>query len=200
MPRRSWRRLVNLGSGGFLPALLAVCTVHSASQVKVIKLAVTNLSPVSRPSGNVAIPVGTLRAIAKDFTAGTVIVTTSEAATLEQDSRTLQTTELPSQADDLDGDGKWDELAFQIDLKPRQTRIVTLAYGDAATMQRLRSQYPKRTDARFAVHYEGPGWESEETAWRIYFDKRNAIDLYGKRRPGLYLELFASPARVRWIW
>src|SRR5438270_8466811 len=37
------------------------------------------------------------------------------------------------------------------------------------------------------------GWESETTAWRIYFDQRNAIDLYGKRRPGLYLELFGTP-------
>jgi unsaturated chondroitin disaccharide hydrolase len=37
------------------------------------------------------------------------------------------------------------------------------------------------------------GWESEAYAWRIYFDARNAIDLYGKRRPGLYLELFGSP-------
>ena len=189
MPRRSCRRLVNLCNGAFLLALLAIWSVHAASQIKVIKLAVTNPSPLARPSENIAIPVSALRAIAKDFTAGTVIVTTSEAATRDQDARTLQTTELPSQADDLDGDGKWDELAFQIDLKPHQTRIVTLAYGDAPTIQRLRSQYPQRTDARFAAHYEGPGWESEETAWRIYFDKRNAIDLFGKRRPGLYLDL-----------
>src|SRR5262249_20093179 len=104
--------------------------------------------------------------------------------------------EIPSQADDLDGDGKYDELVFQIDLKARQTRIVTIAYGDAATMQRLRTPYAKRTDARFATHYEGPGWESEQIAWRIYFDKRNAIDIYGKRRPGLYLELFAAPEYV----
>ena len=196
MPRRSCRRLVNLCNGAFLLALLAIWSVHAASQIKVIKLAVTNPSPLARPSENIAIPVSALRAIAKDFTAGTVIVTTSEAATRDQDARTLQTTELPSQADDFDGDGKWDELAFQIDLKPHQTRIVTLAYGDAPTIQRLRSQYPQRTDARFAAHYEGPGWESEETAWRIYFDKRNAIDLFGKRRPGLYLDLFASPKYV----
>ena len=57
-------------------------------------------------------------------------------------------------------------------------------------------KYPQRTDAKFATRYEGPGWESEETAWRIYFDTRNAIDLYGKRRPGLYLDLFSSPEYV----
>jgi unsaturated chondroitin disaccharide hydrolase len=57
----------------------------------------------------------------------------------------------------------------------------------------LRSDYPKRTHAKFTQKFEGLGWESEATAWRLYFDQRNAIDLYGKRRPGLYLEMFGSP-------
>ena len=78
-------------------------------------------------------------------------------------------------------------------LDPRQTRIVTVAYGDQATILRLRSTYPPRTAARFATRYEGLGWESDQTAWRIYFDKRNAIDMFGKRRPGLYLEMFCPP-------
>ncbi len=43
---------------------------------------------------------------------------------------------------------------------------------------------------------KGRAGNREETAWRIYFDKRNAIDLFGKRRPGLYLDLFASPEYV----
>jgi unsaturated chondroitin disaccharide hydrolase len=176
--------------------LLLAAAGFAESHIKVLKLAVTNPAGEARRAQNVVVTVSALKAIARDFTAGTVIVTTSDAATLAEDAAVLETTELPSQADDLDGDGKWDELAFQIDLKPHQTRIVTLAYGDAPTIQRLRSIYPKRTDARFAVHYEGPGWESEETAWRIYFDKRNAIDLFGKRRSGLYLELFASPEYV----
>ena len=73
---------------------------------------------------------------------------------------------------------------------------MTIAYGDQAAILRLRSRYPQRTEAKFATRYEGLGWESEEAAWRIYFDKRNAIDLYGKRRPGLYLDLFATPEYV----
>jgi unsaturated chondroitin disaccharide hydrolase len=84
-------------------------------------------------------------------------------------------------------------LVFQIPLKPKQTRVVSIAYGPAADIARIRSDYPKRTDAKFAQKFEGMGWESEQTAWRIYFDPRNAIDLYGKRRPGLYLEQFGSP-------
>src|ERR1017187_1020451 len=80
--------------------------------------------------------------------AGNAIVPTSDAATLDEDARTLQTIELASQADDLDGDGKLDELVFQIDLEPHQTRIVTVAYGDQASILRLRSRYPQRTEAR----------------------------------------------------
>src|SRR4030095_8713656 len=74
--------------------------------------------------------------------------------------------------------------------------IVTIAYGETATMQRLRSDYPRRTAAKFTMKFDGLGWESEATAWRIYFDKRNAIDVWGKRRPGLYLEMFGAPEYV----
>jgi hypothetical protein len=163
------------------------------SRIKVIKVSITNPSSDVRLAENVAVNVADLKRIAPDFKPAAVIVTTSDAATIEEDATTLQTTELASQADDLDGDLKVDELAFQIDLKPKQTRIVTIAYGDPATIARLRSSYPKRSHAKFTTRFEGMGWESDITAWRLYFDKRNAIDLYGKRRPGLYLDLFGSP-------
>jgi unsaturated chondroitin disaccharide hydrolase len=165
----------------------------AVSRIKVIKLSITNPTGDSRTAENVVVNIADLRRIAPDFKPAAVIVTTSDATTIEEDARTLQTTELASQADDLDGDLKVDELAFQIDLKPKQTRIVTIAYGDPATIARLRSSYPKRTHAKFTARFEGMGWESDITAWRLYFDKRNAIDLFGKRRPGLYLELFGSP-------
>lgn len=165
----------------------------AASRIKVIKLSVTNPTTDARVAEKIIVKLADLRRIAPDFKAAAVIVTTSDATTIEEDVNTLETTELPSQADDLDGDRKVDELVFQINLQPRQTRIVTIAYGDPATIARLRSEYPKRTNAKFTMKFEGMGWESDTTAWRLYFDKRNAIDLYGKRRPGLYLELFGSP-------
>ena len=174
--------------------LLAAGTpAWAAPRVKVLKLAVTNPTDEARAHENVVVSVAELKRVAPDFSAGGCVVTTSDAGVLEEDARTLQTTELPSQADDLDGDGKYDEIAFQIALKARQTRVVTIAYGDPATMRRLRSNYPARTHAKFTLKFDGLGWESEATAWRIYFDRRNAIDLWGKRRPGLYLELFGSP-------
>ena len=170
--------------------------LQAAPRLKVLKLAITNPSAQTRSAEDIVVPVAALKRIAPDFNAANSIVTTSNAATLDEDARTVQTIELASQADDLDGDGKLDELVFQIDLAPHQTRIVTIAYGEQAAILRLRSRYPARTEARFSTRYEGLGWESEETAWRIYFDKRNAIDLYGKRRPGLYLDLFATPEYV----
>jgi len=168
----------------------------AAPRIKVIKLAVTNPSASARAVENVAVPVASLRSIAPDFAAGEAIVTTSDAATVADDARVIQTTELPSQADDLDGDGRFDDLVFQIGLKPRQTRIVTIAYGPPPDIQRIRTQYPRRTSAQFSAHYEGPGWESDQIAWRLYFDKRNATDIYGKRRPGLWLDLFSTPEYI----
>ena len=180
----------------FLLVALLASFAAAAPRIRVLKIAVTNPSAEARPAQDITVSVAELKRIAPDFAAGTVIVTATDASTLEQDASTIQAWEIPSQADDLDGDGKYDEIAFQIDLQPHQTRIVTLAYGPPALMQRIRSAYPRRTYMKFATRYEGLGWESEETAWRIYFDKRNAIDLYGKRRPGLYLDLFSAPEYV----
>ena len=176
--------------------LMTGASALAAPRVKVLKLSVTNPTDEARLHENIIVSVAELKKVAPDFKAGDAIVTTSDASTLEEDARTLQTIELPSQTDDLDGDNQYDELAFQIELKPRQTRIVTIAYGDTATMQRLRSDYPKRTAAKFTMKFDGLAWESEATAWRIYFDKRNAIDIWGKRRPGLYLEMFGAPEYV----
>ncbi len=37
------------------------------------------------------------------------------------------------------------------------------------------------------VTYEGPGWESGKVAFRIYLDRRNAIDVFGKKSAELIL-------------
>jgi unsaturated chondroitin disaccharide hydrolase len=175
---------------------MTTTTAWAAPRIKVLKLSVTNPTDQDRAHENIVVSVAELKRIAPDFRAGDIIVTTSDASTLAEDAQTLHSIELPSQADDLDGDNKFDEIAFQIALKPKQTRIVTIAYGETATMQRLRSDYPKRTAAKFTMKFDGLAWESEMNAWRIYFDKRNAIDFFGKRRPGLYLEMFGAPEYV----
>lgn len=167
--------------------------IWARPHIKVIKIAVTNPSATARPAADVVIAIPELRKIDPGFTPGSLVVTATNAATLEEDAAELQTAELPSQVDDLDGDGKGDELAFQIDLAPQQTRIVSISYGDQDRIWRLRADYPQRTNAIFSNKIQGLGWESERIAFRLYFDPRNAIDIYAKRRPDLQLRMYASP-------
>jgi len=96
-----------------LRGVAAAAPAWAAPRIKVLKLSVTNPTDQHRLHDNIVISVSELRRIAPDFRAGDAIVTTSDAATLEEDARTVQVTELPSQADDLDGDGKYDELQVE---------------------------------------------------------------------------------------
>src|SRR5437667_1039123 len=109
----------------------------STPRIKVIKFAISNPESKQRIAEDVVVKVEDIRKIAPDFNASMIVITTSNAANLDEDARTLETFEAPSQADDVDGDGKLDEVSFQIDLGPKQTRIVTIAYGDPSTVNRL---------------------------------------------------------------
>jgi hypothetical protein len=176
----------NLFASAFIAWLCLIANGASTSdqKLKTIGLEIINPSDIARPAENIVVKVGDLKRVASDFKPLGVIVSTGAAG---------RSVELPSQVDDLDGDGKLDELAFQIDLRSRQTRQVTITYGEIAEVLPLRRSYPARTHAKFTAKYEGMGWESEVTAWRLYFDRRNAIDLFGKRSPCLALELFGAP-------
>ena len=180
-------------AGLWIIPVLCAPWAQAAQQIKNIKIAISNPGDHPRNATDIVIPIAQLQKVAPDFTPGSIIVTVSDAGTLEQDASALQTEELPSQVDDLDGDGKGDELAFQADLAPHQTRIVTISYGNQERIWRLRGDYQQRAAALFSQKIEGLGWESERVAFRVYFDSRNAIDLYGKRRPTLQLKMFASP-------
>src|SRR5579863_5485169 len=105
---------------------LAGTSALAVPRLKGIKIAIENPSADARPAADVVIRIEDLRKIASDFAPGSVIVTATDASSLEQDAAALETTELPSQVDAIEREGKGDELAFQIDLKPRQTRIVTI--------------------------------------------------------------------------
>jgi unsaturated chondroitin disaccharide hydrolase len=171
----------------------SILPAQADSRIKSIKIAVQNSSDAARPASDIVIPIADLKKIARDFTPGAVIVTTSDAATLAEDAAVVLTTELPSQVDGIEDERHADELAFQIDLKPHQTRIVTISYGEGDRIWRLRGDYAKRTDALFSTKFEGAGWESDVDAFRIYFDKRNGIDLYGKIRRTIQLRKIGSP-------
>ena len=162
----------------------------TAPPSKAVSVAVANPTNTSRVE-DVVLSVSEIQRTHPDFRAQSLVVS------VQADNATGKETspggnELPSQLDDLDGDGQPDEIAFQIALQPKQTRVVTVAYDLPESAQTKKAEYPRRTDAKFAKHYDGMGWESETTAWRLYFDKRNAIDLWGKRKPGLYLQTFSA--------
>jgi unsaturated chondroitin disaccharide hydrolase len=183
----------------FLSGLFAVAVcafgapLYAAPHVRQVKFAVTNPGDTVREAEPIVVSVAEVKRIAADFNPGLVVVTVTDATSIEEDAAVLHAEELPSQIDDVDGDGKADEIAFQVRLEPKQTRVVSIAYGDQATIMRLRGDYPQRTFAKYSQKYEGPGWESELNAWRIYLDKRNAVDIYNKHRPALGLDTFSTP-------
>lgn len=45
----------------------------------------------------------------------------------------------------------------------------------------------QHTDHTWFIRYEGPGWENNQIAYRLYLDWRNAIDIYGKKVDSLVL-------------
>jgi unsaturated chondroitin disaccharide hydrolase len=180
-------------------ALLALAATAPAApaapRIKVVKLAVTNPQDAPRTAEDVVLRVADLRRVAPDLSAGSVIVTMTDTGTLEDDARVFAARGLPSQADDLDGDGTVDEIAFQVPLPAHATRIVTLAYGDAATLARLRAAYPARTRAVLLADGKGAAWESESYAWRLPADG-SGLELLGKPRPGLALDMGNPHGRV----
>ena len=174
-------------------SLLLCMPMHGASHLQGIKVAVTNPSAEERRAEPIVIPISALRKIAPDLHAGSLIVTVTRTSDLQQDAAALQAAEIPSQVDDLDDDGHADELAFQLNLQPHETCIVTISYGEPGRIFKIRGDYPAQTDAVFSKKIQGPGWESDKNGWRLYFDPRNAIDLFGKRRSMLMLKRFATP-------
>ena len=124
--------------------------------------------------------------------------------------------EVPSQMDDLDGDGTKDELVFVLSLKAggptpaAMARSAVRATVTFAADEATADRYPARVSAQMffkdkdkthavkqhiptdtvseridnmysAMHHHGPAFESELVAYRIYFDKKQSTDLYGKK-------------------
>lgn len=112
-----------------------------------------------------------------------------------------------SQLDDLDGDGIFDELVFPVTLDAARTadvcvewstRPVAHDYAPLVNAQMWwknpdktlteRAQLSSEKDDMYRkLHHHGPAFESEYAAYRIYFDKKQSIDTYGKKQPRLEL-------------
>lgn len=127
----------------------------------------------------------------------------------------LNGTPVPSQADDLNADGKWDELAFTVNFKASETLHLDVENLALASYP----QFEKRTNVRLGIlqadhsylevdQYRAPScsdsfkiiaqgesvsWENDKMGFRNYFDCRNVKDLYGKLKPGLIVDKIHTP-------
>jgi hypothetical protein len=120
---------------------------------------------------------------------------------------------VPSQLDDLDGDGRWDELAFVYTLKPHQTvdlKIFRLNHAAEYPVFRVRTnvRYGKMTTPGkivplisdvhgkhnlprgegYPYQMDGVAWENDRMGFRHYYDGRNCRDVYGKRVSDMVLD------------
>ena len=178
-----------------------VILLTAGTNAQSVSISVFNPSPAERSNEPVIVPWSELRNAfsSKDF---------GRLRLVDGSNRSL-----PFQIDDLDGDRTPDELAFQLTLDAKETREVILTaerdslaspHGplrtDAANYKRIsgRSQPIDDDDGpgtlRRDGHYpfDGVGWESEVIAYRLYLDERNAIDIQGKRLPGLHWNFIGS--------
>ena len=122
---------------------------------------------------------------------------------------------IPSQADDMDKNGQWDELAFCLNFKASET--VTLEVENVPAEQY--PQFEKRTNLRLGIaqpdhsylevdQYFAPSctdsfkiiaqgesvsWENDKMGFRNYFDCRNVKDLFGKLKPGFIIDKIHTP-------
>lgn len=117
---------------------------------------------------------------------------------------------LPSQNDDIDGDGIWDELAFLVDVNAKSSENITFKivapeeltkfpqktnvrfgeknepYNEIESARRLASDDSPAIQAIFQM--EGPAWENDIVGFRNYYDARNGIDIYGKKTNKMVLD------------
>ena len=123
---------------------------------------------------------------------------------------TLNSKVIPSQLDDLDGDGTVDELVFQVSMAAKSKIQVLICKVSDKIADRYvfesevyaqmgmkngkkpfikkDSIYSKSGDLYKPIMHHGPATESELMAYRMYFDDRCSIDIYGKMHRRLELE------------
>ena len=122
--------------------------------------------------------------------------------------------EIPCQLDDLDGDGTYDELFLLTDLERRGEKTLKVTLYDSGAPRQyepkvyvdmmLTNKKIKESNKQdlyiqsltvdrdvnpyWMLHHHGAAFENELVAYRIYFDHRQTVDIYGKYRKGLELK------------
>ncbi len=131
---------------------------------------------------------------------------------------------VPCQLDDLDGDTYPDELIFLVDIAPNETQQYSVTLFDSndkadiptftprtyadMMLEDKKNKYPKITSLEAPgesylyndLYHHGAAWENEITAYRIYFDQRQNIDIYGKKLRRLELadtHFYTTPEQMK---
>jgi hypothetical protein len=121
---------------------------------------------------------------------------------------------LPSQFDDVDSDGSWDELAFIVSMDANEEKSINFHVINESEIPKFKSLTaihfgvkPSKTKpaspvAKYVLYgkslpwnweyypfqMDGPAWENDKVGFRIYLDGRNAKDIFAKRIAEISLE------------
>lgn len=172
--------------------------LFSCSGNRTVTLTLTNPLDLDRPDEAVVIKRAFIDSLAGGIPSGTVPLLKEENGEV-----------VPSQADDLDKDGQWDELFLLVNLKPGESKQLQVSFVKPEEMpaftQRANirfANYPEHkeldharrlrsTDSpstQHAFQMEGPAWENDKVGFRNYYDARNGIDIFGKRVSRMVLD------------
>ena len=166
-----------------------------------------------------------------------VVISLKEYGDIRSALVTSNGQEIPCQLDDLDQDDTFDELCFLVNLKGKETKTYKiqlfdegeprpyparvfaemLIRNDKVKEKNKHNNFIESITARGDCdnsyniqHHHGVDFESELNGIRIYFDKRQTLDLYGKFHKRLELEatqFYTQPDQkaegygddVRWV-
>ncbi|WP_294960766.1 DUF4861 domain-containing protein [uncultured Flavobacterium sp.] len=120
-----------------------------------------------------------------------------------------KTDTIPAQTNDLNGDGKWDELFFTVDFLPNEEKNIQLKWSETDPKYTIKTsvRFGKREGKNLPVHpdtqevlmanqvhkklgyqkyqTDGPTWENDKVGFRHYLDGRNSKDVFGKKLPAI---------------
>lgn len=174
----------------FVSMAFVVCAFVAYAESLTVKVTVSNDSKVDRRDEPVCIKLKDVKGL--DFAV--------KCAEIHQDNYLYA-----HQLDDMDGDFEYDELFWVTDLKAKESKTFVISLEDKAPASNipadpriwtalqirdkkdlhpdvLKVEAPASTNIYNDIYMHGITVESELVGYRIYFDERQNLDLYGKKK------------------
>lgn len=169
--------------------MMGVCGMLAMAQTKTLQVTVTNEWKEDQKDAPVAVKLPDMKKLGFEV----------KSATVKCKGR-----EVPCQLDDMDGNLCPDEVFFLVDLKGKDTKTFEVKLSAQENKKGkevepriytalqirdkqdkhpdvLRVEAPGKSNIFNDIYMHGITIESELVGYRIYFDERQNIDLYGKR-------------------